>query len=443
MKKHTYRSVEVQLFDVASLLGQIAPTSKLVVAIDVAKTKMVAVIADAQGQILQTVKWQQPRQTQAFVAMVQALGAAGRSVEAVMEPTGTYGDPLRDQLQRHEVPVFLAASHFVRNLGLVYDGVPSKHDAKDAAVLAWMHSQGKTKPWPVLDEARRTLRAVVDEREIYSTPMRRTANQLEAMLARHFPELLEILDVQQRHSAWALLQTFPSPAAMLAAPAQVHHLLRTVGRGRLPTAGERVLAAAATTAGQPMTAGEMRLLQRLAAEMQRCAAQCALVDAELATLTDRPAWAALRNLLGSVTLAVVIAYVGDPANYPSSAAFVKACGLNLREHSSGTKQGKLTLTKRGPSIVRKYLHLVGLRMILRSPQMKHWYQQRGQFIANHKVAAVVAVVRKVTAALVHVARGAAFDIHKLIDTRNFPCFAQQQAGPVTDEEYADMALPTS
>ena len=91
MKKHTYRSVEVQLFDVASLLGQIAPTSKLVVAIDVAKNKMVAVIADAQGQILQTVKWQQPRQTQAFVTMVQALGAKGRCVEAVMEPTGTYG----------------------------------------------------------------------------------------------------------------------------------------------------------------------------------------------------------------------------------------------------------------------------------------------------------------------------------------------------------------
>ena len=147
---------------------------------------------------------------------------------------------------------------------------------------------------------------------------------------------------------------------------------------------------------------------------------------------------------------MVLAYVGDPANYPSSAAFVKACGLNLREHSSGTKQGKLTLTKRGPSIVRKYLHLAGLRLILRSPQMKYWYSQRRQFIANHKMAAVVAVVRKLTAALVHVARGAAFDIYRLIDTRNFPCFADvtHQAPPtptalVAEEEYADMAVPTS
>jgi transposase len=443
MKKHTYRCVDVQLFDVAGLLQQLAPSSKLVVAIDVAKTKMVAVIADAQGQPLQTVKWQQPRQTPAFVALVQALGAGDRRVEAVMEPTGTYGDPLRDQLQRHGVPVFLASAHLVRNLGLVYDGVPSKHDAKDAAVLAWMHSQGKTKPWPVLDETRRTLRAVVDEREIYSTPLRRTANQLEAMLARHFPELLELLDVQQQRSVWALLQALPSPAAMVAAPAQVHQLLRTIGRGRLPTVGERVLAAAATTAGQPMTAGEARLVQRLAAELQRCAAQCALIDAELATLTDRPAWAGLRDVLGAVTLAVIIAYVGDPANYPSSAAFIKACGLNLREHSSGTKQGKLTLTKRGPSIVRKYLHLAGLRLIARSPQMKHWYQQRRQFIANHKLAAVVAVVRKLAAALVPLARGAAFDINRLIDTRHFPCVAQLPADLVSEEEYADLAVPTS
>jgi hypothetical protein len=295
----------------------------------------------------------------------------------------------------------------------------------------------------VLDETRRTLRAVVDEREIYSTPLRRTANQLEAMLARHFPELLELLDVQQQRSVWALLQALPSPAAMVAAPAQVHQLLRTIGRGRLPTVGERVLAAAATTAGQPMTAGEARLVQRLAAELQRCAAQCALIDAELATLTDRPAWAGLRDVLGAVTLAVIIAYVGDPANYPSSAAFIKACGLNLREHSSGTKQGKLTLTKRGPSIVRKYLHLAGLRLIARSPQMKHWYQQRRQFIANHKLAAVVAVVRKLAAALVPLARGAAFDINRLIDTRHFPCVAQLPADLVSEEEYADLAVPTS
>jgi transposase len=432
MMKHTYRSVEVQLFDVAGLLRDLAPSSELVVAIDVAKNKMMAAIANAQGQILQMVKWQQPQQTSAFVAMVVALQTSGRKVEAVMEPTGTYGDPLRYQLQQRQIPVFLASSHFVRNMGLVYDGVPSKHDAKDAAVIARLHCQGSTKLWPVLDETRRTLRALVDEREIYSTPMRRTANQLEAVLSRHFPELLGILDIQQQRTAWALLIAFPSAAAMAASPQQVKELLRTVSRGRFSTLLiERVVAAAATTSGAIMSTGESRLVQRMASEMQRCVTQCDVVDAELTVLTAQPQWEPLRKLLGSVTLAVVVAYVGDPANYSSSAAFVKACGLNLREHSSGTKQGKLSLTKRGPSIVRKYLHLAGLRLIQRSSQMKHWYQHRRQFLAGNKMSAIVAVVRKLAAALVHVARGTAFDINKLVDTRGFPTLiAVEPAAPL-------------
>jgi transposase len=443
MMKHTYRSVEVQLFDLGEIVRAAAPGSRVTVAIDVAKTKMVAAIADDKGQIWQSVKWQQPAQTADFLSMVCALQAGGLQVETVMEPTGTYGDPLRYQLQQRNIPVFLASPHFVRNMGIVYDGVPSKHDAKDAAVLAWLHHQNKTKLWPVIDETRRTLRALVDERELYSTPLRRTANKLEALLSRHFPELLLILNVQQQRSAWALLAALPSPAAMAAAPKQTQQILRAVSRGRIsPLVISRVTTAAARSAGSPMTAAESRLIQRLANEMQRCAVQCDTVDDEIVEATDLPKWAALRELLGPVTLAVVIAYVGDPANYPSSQAFLKACGYNLREHSSGTKQGKLSLTKRGPGIVRKYLHLAGLRLILRSPQMKHWYQLRRQYVAGNKMAAVIAVVRKLAAALVHVARGARFDIHKLINTRLFPSLQIEpldDAAMIPDQDITDPA----
>jgi hypothetical protein len=42
--------------------------------------------------------------------------------------------------------------------------------------------------------------------------------------------------------------------------------------------------------------------------------------------------------------------IPDPHNYPCGEAYRKAMGLNLKERSSGKHQGKLKITKCGPSI---------------------------------------------------------------------------------------------
>ena len=70
--------------------------------------------------------------------------------------------------------------------------------------------------------------------------------------------------------------------------------------------------------------------------------------------------ATLAPVVGHTTAAAVFAEVGDARSFPCTRAFLKAMGLNLKEKSSGTVQGQIKITKRGPSRVRQLLWLADL-----------------------------------------------------------------------------------
>jgi hypothetical protein len=64
-----------------------------------------------------------------------------------MESSGTYGDVLRHQLLEHGVPVYRMSGTRTDDAAEVYDGVPSLHDAKSAAIIAKLHLDGVSTPW--------------------------------------------------------------------------------------------------------------------------------------------------------------------------------------------------------------------------------------------------------------------------------------------------------
>lgn len=79
--------------------------------------------------------------------LLSGLRRAGLLIEAVMESSGTYGDVLRHQLLEHGVPVFRVSGKRTHDAAEVYDGVPSLHDAKSAAIIAKPHIDGISAPW--------------------------------------------------------------------------------------------------------------------------------------------------------------------------------------------------------------------------------------------------------------------------------------------------------
>ena len=126
--------------------------------------------------------------------------------------------------------------------------------------------------------------------------------------------------------------------------------------------------------------------------------------------------ATLVPVLGVKTAATIIAGAGDPRQYGSAKALVKAVGLNLRTYSSGKrKPGKLHITKRGSGMTRMMLFMAALRLIKSDRVVRAWYEAKVARSGGRKMPAIVAIMRKLVSSLWYVARGHAFDTRKLFD----------------------------
>src|SRR5262249_43325502 len=168
-------------------------------------------------------------------------------------------------------------------------------------------------------------------------------------------------------------------------------------------------------AGGALSGEERAALRSLAAEAHRSLKAFKNARARVEELSaDGPA-SKLAPVTGKATAAVFTADVGDPSNFPSAAAYLKAFGLNLKERSSGKHKGRLMITKRGPSRARQYLWLAVFRWLQKEALTRAWYLAKVQRDGGKRARAVVALMRKLAKALFHVGRGAPFDTTKLFD----------------------------
>ena len=415
--KRTYRSVEIKQLEAARLAGLLT-TLTVVIAIDVAKAKQVVAFCDAQGRCQALMHYAHPGQTQLFLELLRSLVSAGKQLQVVLEPTGTYGDVLMHQLHQTGIAVHLVSPKKTHDAQELFDGVPSQHDGKDATVIARLHAQGLSRRWEPTSEQQRTLRAVVSQREMYAQIRERLHGQLEPLLVRYWPELQGLLDVRSQQSALRFLVDFPTPDLVRTEPAQAQECLRRYSRGLLRLdKRQAVLESAQKSLGLPALPAEKELVREIAGELHRVTARIEELDGKLRqTFKTQPPLEPLVHMVGATTCAVLLSRLGDLQGYPSVGALEKACGLNLRERSSGTYQGALHITKRGPSIVRKYLFLASLRWIQTDPLAAAWYQRRSGYTELSKLRAVVALMRKLVRALFHLGRGKPYDAHLLFDT---------------------------
>ena len=125
MSKRRYNSIEFKRVDWQQVQEQITGP-RVVFAVDVAKEKFVATLLDDEQQGLVTFKWVHPRESAEVIERMSAL-AQSRAVEAVMEPSGTYGDGLGWLLREAGIPLYRLSPKRVHDAAEVYDGVPSLH----------------------------------------------------------------------------------------------------------------------------------------------------------------------------------------------------------------------------------------------------------------------------------------------------------------------------
>jgi transposase len=414
MKKNIYKSKKVKDLNVEKLCETVE-NKRIVFGIDVAKEDMYAVFMDDARSVLLTLKWKHPQESQQVLDLLALLPCS--RLEAAMEPSGTYGDSFRFQLQQIGIDVFRVSSKKSHDFREVYDGVPSSHDAKSSAIVARLHFDGFSAVWEDQSEEVKKLSAAISVMDIHNDHYYRLLNRLEALLARHWPELVTYLDLGTA-SLQELLIEFGSPKAVAAAPDKAQKLLRRVGQSLLDQAKiDAVIASASSTLGVSMIEEERQLIIHIAQDVRQAYKKAQKAKRKVERLSQENATVSqMSSLVGKVTAAVLYATLGEPSDYSCASAYVKGLGLNLKERSSGKHQGQLKITKRGPSIDRQYLYLAVLRLIQKDEYFRKWYERKVKRDGGKKGRALVALMRKLAKALWYVGQGNPFYARLLFDS---------------------------
>jgi transposase len=209
-----------------------------------------------------TVKWNRLWESRQFVELLQGLGC--RSVEVAMEPSGAYGDPLRSLLWEAGISVRRVSAKRSHDAAEVYDGVPSWHDAKSAAIIAKLHKDGASDPWPFRSEYERDLRAVVTSMDLLDQQFHQNVNRLEGHMALYWPEVDSFLELSSV-TFLELILHFGGPEQIAARGQEARETMRAAGGNFLKEEKiEAVIESSAETIGVPMTAQEVEELRNLA-----------------------------------------------------------------------------------------------------------------------------------------------------------------------------------
>jgi len=416
MRKRVYKATAINQVN-WKRLSNLVLGKRIVFGIDVAKEDFFGVFKDESQSILMVIKWKSPRDVPQLLNCLSSLPAKG--VEIAMEPSGTYGDALVHHLTKEGFSVNLVSPKRCKDACEVYDGVPSSHDAKSAAIIAKLHLDGKSGPWPQKGKDEKKLAASVELMAMHRESLSRNTNRLEAKLAKYWPEVTRLLDLDSATLLKTLI-AFGGPEKIAKKPDEARKVIRKVGGIWLSKDKcEAVIASAEHTIGVPMIEEELKAMQMFAEEIYRNRQNVRKFNAAVEKLVEKDERLGhLSKAVGKATAAVLMVKLGHSSNYDSASAYQKAAGLNLKEKSSGKHKGQLKITKRGSGDVRRYLYLTAIRLPQTDPVIKSWYMKKvDSHPGRSRNVAVVAVMRKLIKALWHVGKGAEFDSSLLFDVK--------------------------
>lgn len=424
MSKRPYEAVSIKEVEVEYLVAEF-DYQRLQVGFDVGKETHYACLMGPHWEHYYLFRFDARRDIDRLVALLEALPAD--EIVCTMEPTGSYGDPLRSRLEKSGFEVRQLAASKCEQAKELFDDVPSLHDGKSAYLVARLALLEVDDAWKDRSRRDRKLRAILREMRLHDERLERLTGKMEAQLGRWWPELTVELDLRTA-TLQELIAEYGSPAEVAADPEGARETMGRASRGRLGEERiEAVIESARATDGAEPIAREVQQLKHLAEQMREASGEVRRCRRELDEVIEasgreaeqRSEIGRLKDFGGTKLASVLVARLGAPSEYDSAAAYEKAAGLNLKVKSSGQHEGTPSITKKGPGEVRQNLFMLACRMVQSSgegcPYVRAWYQERLRRNGGVRLKALVAVMRKLIGAIFHIGRGAVYDPTQLFD----------------------------
>ncbi len=309
------------------------PTRPNTLGIDVSKARLDCALLRlaAPGKRLDKSVANTPAGIKALLAWLDSKGCPAATTRVVLEPTGVYHETATWLLHEADCTVVLVNPARLRSYAGAI-GVVSKNDQIDAALLARYGATEPLAPWRPPSEAARTLSALLARRDTLCADIQRDGNRLEkARCAMNTPKVVI-------GSITKTLKFLEKELALLDAQIKQH------------------------INADPTLKHNDTLLQSIKGVGPRVAQR-------------------MNALFSS-------------KSFKSAEALAAYIGLNPVQHLSGSSvRGRTTLSKRGPSMLRKLLYLPAVTASTCNPQVKAIYQRmlaRGAC----KMSALGALMRK-------------------------------------------------
>ena len=370
--------------------------------IDVGKLDLWPVCRWAGGRFERPWRVRNPEEIPGLIALIRRM-STGRELVVALESSGTYGDALRQALADAQVAVVRVSNKASHDYAEVFDGVPSQHDGKDAAVIAELAALGKALPWeyPPADPWEQELTYWVEWMVAHRQMLTIWQGRLEGLLARHWPEATQVLKLSSG-TLLRVLKHYGDPKALAADPRAAQQLARWGGAWLSPEKIQLLLAGAGSSVGVRVGEWPQHQIQDYARQALAARQEASRAQRRLLRLAEGHAvLQAQGKVVGVATACVLWVSTGDPRKYHAAGAYRKAMGLNLAERSSGTYQGRLRLSKRGSARARQWLYFAVLRLV-QTCGVRPWYEAKKARDRDDARRVLVAVMRKLAVALYHV-----------------------------------------
>ena len=346
--------------------------------------------------------WNNGRGFQEFWERISSAATAHGFEEIIVgfESTGPYLEPLVQFLRSKKgVRLVQVNPMHTKRLKELSGNSPLKTDRKDPKVIADIIALGHALTVVIPEGAAAELRRLTQARERTTASRTRLLNQMQSLLVLSFPEFLQVMKDISTASARYLLQHYPTAQDIVGlGESALAAVLRKVSRGKLREDRARALFEAANESvgiqeGRHSMLLEIRMLLDTIASYDRFIDQVETeMERQLELIPYSHIILSIKGI-GAVTAAGLIGEVGDFTKFKTISEVMKLAGLDLYEVSSGKHRGKLRISKRGRSHIRKLLYLASLSAVKKGGVMHAWYR-RALDRGMQKTKALVAVSRK-------------------------------------------------
>ncbi|UYZ21708.1 IS110 family transposase [Mesobacillus jeotgali] len=407
----------------------------LVVGIDIAKLTHYACFVDDRGRVLQK-SFSVTQSGGGFELFYQRVLAAMREngkteVLIGIEPTGHYWLNIAYFLEERGIPLAMVNPMHVRRSKELDDNLPTKHDRKDALVIARLLKDGRFSYPRILKGLEAELRVGSTFRSKLTDELGAVKNMIIRWLDRYFPEFVQVFPTFGK-MAMAVLEYTPFPSDLHEKqPDEILTLYRKAEGLKSPQRPKalRLMEVAANsigiTEGREMARIEIATLVRRFHQLEKDIENITQHLVELVKTTVEYEWLSTVPGLGDTTIVDLLAEIGSFSHYEDPRQLIKLAGLTLRENSSGLHKGQKRISKRGRRKLRALLFRVMMPMIRHNEAFKklHEYYTNRQVNPLRKKQSIVVLCGKLLKVLHGIStKHKAFDAKRMM--RDIPSLAE-------------------